>query len=141
MKKEKSCGAIVYKDDFGERKFLAIHQLHGHWTFPKGHMEQGEDEFATAQREVYEETNVNIDFIQGFRRVNQYSPMPSVLKDVVFFLAKALDWETKAQLEEVCEVRWLSEEEIKGILTYSSDVDIFKEALVFLKENPDKTQV
>ena len=42
MKKEKSCGAIVYRKQEGVIQFLLIHQTLGHWTFPKGHVEDGE---------------------------------------------------------------------------------------------------
>ena len=48
MKKEKSCGAIVYRKKEGVIQFLLIHQTLGHWTFPKGHVEDGESEQQTA---------------------------------------------------------------------------------------------
>ena len=121
MKKETSCGAIVYRDDLKQRRFLVIHQVQGHWTFPKGHMEQGEDEFMTAKREVFEETNVKIQLLPGFRRSHHYLVMPSVWKKVIFFVAKALNGDLKPQLEEV-----------ENILTYPSDSTIFQEAIDFL---------
>ena len=132
MKKEISCGAIVYRDDLKQRRFLVIHQVQGHWTFPKGHMEQGEDEFMTAKREVFEETNVKIQLLPGFRRSHHYLVIPSVWKKVIFFVAKALNGDLKPQLEEVCEVYWLTQEEVENILTYPSDSTIFQEVIDFL---------
>ena len=58
--KEKSCGAIVYKMENGELKFLLVHQSNGHYSFPKGHMEEGENPFQTALREFEEETSVKL---------------------------------------------------------------------------------
>ena len=40
MKKEKSCGAVVFK----ENQVLLIKHVLGHIDFPKGHMEAGENE-------------------------------------------------------------------------------------------------
>ena len=56
MEYEKSCGAVVFR--IGERgpEALVIHQNAGHWGFPKGHVEPGEDEEQTALREILEET-------------------------------------------------------------------------------------
>ena len=42
MNYEKSCGAIIIDDD----KVLLIKQGNGDWGFPKGHMIDGESEFA-----------------------------------------------------------------------------------------------
>jgi len=58
MKKEKSCGAIVYRKKEGVIQFLLIHQTLGHWTFPKGHVEGHESLIETAQREIAEETGI-----------------------------------------------------------------------------------
>ena len=48
--KEKSCGAIVYKKENEKIKFLLVHQSNGHYSFPKGHMESGENEIQTAHQ-------------------------------------------------------------------------------------------
>lgn len=95
-------------------------------------MEQGEDEFMTAKRAVFEETNVKIQLLPGFRRGHHYLVMPSVWKEVIFFVAKALNGDLNPQLEEVCEVYWLTQEEVENILTYPSDSTIFQEAIDFL---------
>lgn len=59
--REKSCGAVVYKEDNGELKFLLVYQNNGHYSFPKGHMEEGETELETTIREIKEETNLDVD--------------------------------------------------------------------------------
>ena len=63
MKREKSCGALVYRiTQNGQKELLFIKHRHGtHWSFPKGHMEEGENEVQTALREVKEETGLDID--------------------------------------------------------------------------------
>ena len=45
MQHEKSCGAIVYRKSHGNTEILLIKHINsGHWSFPKGHMENGETE-------------------------------------------------------------------------------------------------
>ena len=56
MQHEKSCGAIVYRKSHGNTEILLIKHINsGHWSFPKGHMENGETEIETAIREIKEE--------------------------------------------------------------------------------------
>ena len=57
MKKEKSCGAVVYRETGEQIEILLIrHKNGGHWAFPKGHVEKKETEEDTALREIREET-------------------------------------------------------------------------------------
>ena len=53
MIREKSCGALVYRDREGVKELLLIkHRSGGHWSFPKGHVEGSENEVQTALREI-----------------------------------------------------------------------------------------
>ena len=60
MKKEKSCGAIVYREKDGVEILLIKHKNGGHWAFPKGHVENKETEEETALREIREETGLTL---------------------------------------------------------------------------------
>lgn len=133
MKKEKSCGAIVYRKVDGVVQFLLIHQTLGHWTFPKGHVEEGETELETAHREILEETGISVSFDEGFRVVNTYSPKQDTMKDVIFFLAQPVGGKETPQLSEVSDVRWLTCIEAAAIITYPSDRAVFKKAVDYIK--------
>ena len=54
MKTEVSCGIIVFDGD----KVLLIKHNGGHTSFPKGHVEKGENFEVTAIRETEEETGI-----------------------------------------------------------------------------------
>ena len=41
---EKLCGSVVYADDKGETYLALVHDIFGHWTLPKGHIKEDEDE-------------------------------------------------------------------------------------------------
>ncbi len=93
MKKEKSCGAVVIKEEQDGLKFLIIKQHDEYWHFPKGHVEKGETEEQTAIREIKEETNIDVEIDTNFRKVITYSPKEGVIKDVVFFIGKAISYD------------------------------------------------
>lgn len=122
MEKEKSCGAIIYNDN---KEVLIVKHNAGHWDFPKGHMEEGENEYQTALREVKEETNLDIELIKECRYEIHYSPRENVDKTVVFFLAKNKSNEVVKQDCEIANIGWFEYKEAKDILTY----DIARELL------------
>ncbi|MCR4672721.1 MAG: NUDIX domain-containing protein [Lachnospiraceae bacterium] len=129
LKYEKSCGAVIYKDENGERKFLLIKQKKGFWSFPKGHVEGEESEHETAAREIREETGLNVAFQQGFRESESYCPRPGVWKQVVFMLARYLDGELRIQEEELMDAGWFTEEEALRMITFENSREIFRKAL------------
>lgn len=134
MKLEKSCGAVMFRERDGERLYLILHSTQGHWTLCKGHVEAGETEHETAVREIREETGLSAEFIHGFRQVITYSPFPGVMKDVVFFLARANGWAVACQPEEVADARFLPFDEALAALTHASDREVLQAAHVFLAE-------
>lgn len=122
VKMEKSCGAIVWREQQGKPHVLVLrHQNGGHWAFPKGHVEARETEEETAAREILEETGLKVKLDTGFRRVVTFSPKPRVMKDVVYFAAKPTGGRLKRQEAEVMEIRWLTMGEALKLITYETD--------------------
>ena len=132
---EKSCGAVIYYETDETRVYLVEKMLKGHNSFCKGHMEENETEYETAAREVWEEANLKISFVDGFRECIEYSPYSDCIKEVVFFLAKAESMNVSAQPEEVSSISWLSLEKALVNLTYDSDKDVLKKADDFLNQH------
>lgn len=135
MKREKSCGALVYrkKGDNEPELLLIKHRYGGHWSFPKGHVEQGEDEIQTALREVNEETGLTIRLQEGFRECVEYYPKPYVKKLVVYFLGFAENDSVHMQEEEVSETRWVPIEEALGAVTFKNDKNLITRAKTYLQ--------
>lgn len=137
MKKEKSCGAVVYRQrDSWVEVLLICHKNGGHWAFPKGHVEKAETEVETAQREIREETGLKVKVDTGFRHVVAYSPKPGVMKDVVYFAAESSGGKTTAQEEEVTGIRWERPQEALGHITYENDQEVLRAFLRWWESQP-----
>ena len=104
----------------------------GHYSIPKGHVENNETEIETALREIKEETNLEVNLDSNFREVVSYSPYEGCIKDVVFFVAKAKTFDMKEQLIEVTSLKWLEPVDAINILTFDSDKDVLRKALKYL---------
>ena len=132
MKKEKSCGAIVfYLKDNKEQILLIKHANSGHWSFPKGHVEARETEVETALREIKEETGINVSIDTRFREVVTYSPKKDVLKDVVYFFATSEEYETFNQEEEVSDIKWVDLSSVVSCVSYKNDKALLRKAIDF----------
>ena len=130
MKKEKSCGAIIYNNN---NEVLVVKHTAGHWDFPKGHMEIGENEYQTAIREVKEETNIDIDIYKENRYTINYSPKENVDKTVVFFFFLSKTNDLKKQECEIASIGWFKYDDALNILTYDIAKELLKKSYNDLK--------
>lgn len=129
MKKEKSCGAVV----FCGNKFLLVKGHNKNWDFPKGHVEKGETEEETAIREICEEIGARVELIPGFREEIKYQPKKGVLKTVVFFLGKLNSKELMIDPEEIKNYKWLYYEQAMMHLTFEDTRKVLVKARKFLE--------
>lgn len=133
MNYEKSCGAIVYRKFHGNTEILLIrHIKSGYWSFPKGHVEEGETEVETAKREIKEETGVDVLIDTGFRETVTFSPRRDTSKTVVYFVGMATSHELVPQKEEISELRWVEIGQATSALTYDNDKVIVAKAKSFI---------
>lgn len=134
MKFEKSCGAIVFRKFHGNTELLLVkHVGGGHWSFPKGHVEAGETEAQTAEREIKEETGLDVIIDTTFRKTVTYSPKKDTQKDVVYFIAKAKNFDFSAQEEEISEIRWVELSRAVQLLSYDNDKQLVMQAKPILQ--------
>lgn len=129
---EKSCGGVMYTHKDGKRMYILITNISGHIGFPKGHVEAGESERQTALREIYEETGVTTDIIEGFRESYNYLINGFVKKKAVYFLASFEEKDIQMNIREISEYRLLSFEDAYAILNFKHDKDILKKADKFI---------
>jgi bis(5'-nucleosidyl)-tetraphosphatase len=106
MPREISSGIIIYKrekdrDGKIETKYLLLYHGRGYWNFPKGKLEQGEQSYQAAFREVAEETGIPsraLRLEKNFKVTDKYIYQregQKYFKIVIFFLAQATRPEIK----------------------------------------------
>lgn len=133
MNYEKSCGAIVYRKYHGNTEILLVRSIKsGHWSFPKGHVEEGETEEETARREIKEETGLDVLLDTGFRETVTFSPKRNTKKTVVYFVGMATSHDLVPQQEEISELRWHEIGQAVSVLTYENDKMIVNKAKSFI---------
>ena len=133
---EKSCGAVVYRNIGGITRFLLIkNRRSSNWSFPKGHVEDGESLKQTAKREVLEETGIHLNIFPGFMSKSQYTIQNKIQKTVHIFTGTTKDEQTKIQQEEIEDYIWLPYDGAYKYLKFENDKAILKEAYEFLIEN------
>lgn len=123
MKDQQSAGAVLFRNDSSERKFLLLNYPMGHWDFVKGKIETGETLNQTVLRETREETGINdLEFLDGFEFEIKYNFQfegELIRKKVTFFLA-----ETKTEKiiisDEHSDYVWLNFEEAMKKITFQN---------------------
>ncbi|MBS3097970.1 NUDIX domain-containing protein [Candidatus Woesearchaeota archaeon] len=133
--REISAGAIVFREEKGKIFYLLLHYEEGHWDFPKGNIDEGEEEKETVKREIKEETGITkINFIESFmEKISYFYKMKgeTVYKEVFFYLAETEESNVKLSFEHIG-YKWLNYDEAFKELTYKNAKEILKKANSFL---------
>lgn len=137
MPAEHSAGVIIFRKEEGNKLYLLLHYRSGHWEFPKGHIEKGEEEKEAAERETEEETGIkDIIFIEGFREAIKYFfrvEKRTIFKTVIFYLAQTKTKRIKLSREHIG-FKWLSYKQAQKQLTFKNAQKIIEKADNFLSE-------
>lgn len=105
------------------------------FSFPKGHVELSENERETAIREIKEETNLDVEILDGFREISDYCPFGKIRKRVVFFIAKALTNDIRIQESEIDSYTWIPLSGADGVCTYDNDKRVIEKVRRYVEEH------
>lgn len=133
--REKSCGAVIWRYTETSHEYLLIQHGH-HWSFPKGHVEGGETEKATALREIREETGLVVALDARFREVVSYRTPRGNMKDVIFFIATPIDGKEQPQLDEINALGWFSYQKSLPLVTFATDNSVLRAAEKYIRNLP-----
>lgn len=142
--REYSAGGIVYKKQNDQLLILLIRtsgttaqERDNVWTFPKGHINEGESDEIAAIREVREESGVNAKIIQNLGK-SQYSFIShkqKIDKMVSWYIMEYISGSIDDHDDEVAEVKWLDINEVSAQLIYQLDKDNLEKVKQFLETN------
>lgn len=93
------------------------------WSMPKGHVENGEDRAATAEREVWEETGIFGEVITELGVIDYWfvSEGVRIHKTVHHHLLRFVDGDLNDEDPEVTEVAWIPASELIEHLAYADE--------------------
>lgn len=104
------------------------------WGFPKGHLENDENNIQAAQREVYEEVGLKPDFDFGFKESITYKIARDRLKTVTLFLSKFNpNQKIELQESEIGNSKWATLEEANNCLRYEELKELLKKAQEYIE--------
>lgn len=112
----KSCGVLPYREENGLGEYLLVYENYSQcWSIPKGHMEMGETEAETAQRELFEETGLTAQLDTDHWSSIEYAVSPIVRKQMVFCLGRVCGT-PRTRKGEIDGFQWVKEEELANYL-------------------------
>ena len=117
-------GLVYYKDKSGKIFLAFVHDIFGHWTLSKGHLEKGESLKESVAREIKEEISLEVKVGAQLDENEYLASDPETglkRKKVTYFLAQA---KKKGELKLVKkggldDARWFSPSEIKDLKIYA----------------------
>ena len=133
VRRERSCGAVVFTRDGEEIGYVIVENLAGaNFGFPKGHVEGDETERQTALREIREETSLDVRFVGDFRAQIEYA-LGGGVKTVVYFLAEYSGQTPRAREGEIGSVAVLPFGEAMRRLTHENARGVLRDADGYLR--------
>lgn len=131
-----AAGCVIVRHSESQPLFLLIRDQYGQWTFPKGHLDEGETSPEAAVREVHEETGITGSL--GPHITTIYYDVTkkgrTFRKRVDWYLLITSQIIVTPQAEEgIHEYVWLPATAVESYLGYPALIDVFRIALPHIK--------
>jgi len=129
-------GSVVYAEHEGVTYFALVHDIFGHWTLPKGRIEEGESVEDGAKREIKKEIGIAIEIKANLGQNEYVASHPEkgkIRKQVSYFLAQApyekLTLEQKGGLDDA---QWFKIADILDLNFYEDILPIVTKAVTII---------
>lgn len=137
-KAEYCFGIIPLKRDKQDWEVLLVKHMKGHfWSFPKGHIGNGENPTHVAERELKEETGLHVGhYLPLCPVMEEYqftrSEQP-IHKTAAYFLAEVYSGKIELKKDEVEEAVWIPLAEAHTRITFSASKQVCAQVIKLLK--------
>jgi 8-oxo-(d)GTP phosphatase len=124
----RAAGGIILRGEGSDRSVALVHRpRYDDWSFPKGKLDQGEDETSAALREVEEETGLRVELGPSLGTVTYQDPRGR--PKVVRYFQMYADGGAFRPNREVDELRWVPVEQAGCVLSYAHDRELLRRIL------------
>lgn len=138
---EHSAGGVIYRKTSRGIAILLLKDKNSKWSFPKGLIEEGEDEIKTAEREIEEEVGLrNLAFVETLDTIGYFYRFKNGLirKKVDYFLFRYDGNQTPKPLldEGISDVDWFTPQKALTIIGYAkTNKQILEKAIKIITNN------
>lgn len=125
-----AAGGVVLRASDASAEVLVVHRpRYDDWSLPKGKLDDDESWEDAAEREVLEETGVDVELIRELSPIS-YTDRKGRPKVVRWWLMRAVDGDPvrRGMDREVDEARWVDVMEAQTLLSYDTDRALLTEA-------------
>ncbi|MBI4739219.1 NUDIX domain-containing protein [Candidatus Woesearchaeota archaeon] len=140
MHKTQIAGGVVLN---AQRLICIVNQQDTSWSFPKGHVEAGEEQLTAAKREIFEETGIKD--LTLLRKLGSYERF-KISKDgrgedntkprqITMYLFTTTQQKLQPQETGTPEARWVKREEVANLLTHPKDTEFFLRILPTIRDD------
>lgn len=133
---EKLCGTVVYAKDKDEVYLALVHDIFGHWTLSKGHIEAGDTEEAGVVKETFEELGLKVAVKEKLGENEYVASDPEkgkIRKHVVYFLTETPFTDLKLKKSGgLDDARWFRLADILDLNIYDDILPIITKAINIL---------
>ena len=132
---ETSCGLVLINYD----AILLLQYPQGPWSFPKGHVEDGDDDHhVTASRELFEETGIStleIDSNWEYRTNYTFRKRgKKTTKQVFWYIATTDEIDVELSEEHISYI-WMNYEEAESMITFDQEKELIRSAIIHMKKS------
>lgn len=128
----KKAGAIILSKNDPTQILLLFRGKHQDWSFPKGHLEEGEDAAGAATREVKEETGLDVSVLTPLQSM-EYENAKEGHIVLELFLVQSKDDSVLKTESEIDELHWVSYQNILEKISYDNIKQWYQENISFIE--------
>lgn len=129
----KAGGIVIKKNEEDIRILLIYRAKQQDWTFPKGHVEQGESENNTAKREIFEECGINVTLISELPEYEYVIPNKKIDVNVHMFAFYPESFDSKLEHKGDM-VEWVPIDEVCNKLSHANLKEYFEKVESIIRE-------